>query len=103
MKAISFAARTISTSPTVSVTSKRFAGEQANRDLEMVSASHTYLKPGRYIIAIKVIDIFGNDTMTLLPVNVIREECMSTISNRSSPFPFEITNCDLKQWKFVCG
>ena len=25
-------------------------------------------KPGRYIIAVKVIDIFGNDTMTLVPV-----------------------------------
>ena len=27
--------------------------------------SHTYATPGRYIIAVKVIDIFGNDTMTL--------------------------------------
>ena len=25
-------------------------------------------KPGRYTIAIKVIDIFGNDTMTLMPI-----------------------------------
>jgi site-specific DNA-methyltransferase (adenine-specific)/adenine-specific DNA-methyltransferase len=41
-----------------------------NRDLKMVSASHTYEKPGRYIIAVKVIDIFGNDTMTLVPINV---------------------------------
>jgi len=41
-----------------------------NRDLELVSASHTYEKPGRYTIAVKVIDIFGNDTMTLVPVNV---------------------------------
>ena len=41
-----------------------------NRDLDLVSASHTYEKPGRYIIAVKVIDIFGNDTMTLLPVNI---------------------------------
>jgi adenine-specific DNA-methyltransferase len=40
------------------------------RDLELLSASHTYEKPGRYIIAVKVIDIFGNDTMTLLPVNI---------------------------------
>jgi hypothetical protein len=29
-----------------------------------------YAKPGRYTVAIKVIDIFGNDTMTLVPVNV---------------------------------
>ena len=41
-----------------------------NRNLELISAPHTYEKPGRYIIAIKVIDIFGNDTMTLVPVNV---------------------------------
>ena len=31
---------------------------------------HTYAKPGRYTVAVKVIDIFGNDTMTLVPVNV---------------------------------
>jgi DNA modification methylase len=41
-----------------------------NRTLELTSASHTYPKPGRYICAVKVIDIFGNDTMTLVPVNV---------------------------------
>jgi site-specific DNA-methyltransferase (adenine-specific)/adenine-specific DNA-methyltransferase len=41
-----------------------------NRDLELLSASHTYEKPGRYTIAVKVIDIFGNDTMSLVPVNV---------------------------------
>ncbi len=38
------------------------------RDLELTSAPHTYEKPGRYTIAVKVIDIFGNDTMTLVPV-----------------------------------
>jgi hypothetical protein len=36
----------------------------------MRTAPHTYLGPGRYTIAIKVIDIFGNDTMTLVPVTV---------------------------------
>jgi len=41
-----------------------------NRNLELTSASHTYEKTGRYIIAVKVIDIFGNDTMTLMPINV---------------------------------
>lgn len=41
-----------------------------NRDLELTTASHTYEKPGRYTVAVKVIDIFGNDTMTLVPVNV---------------------------------
>ena len=41
-----------------------------DRDLEMTTVSHTYAKPGRYTVAVKVIDIFGNDTMTLVPVNV---------------------------------
>ena len=41
-----------------------------NRDLELVTAVHTYDRPGRYTIAVKVIDIFGNDTMTLVSVNV---------------------------------
>lgn len=41
-----------------------------DRDLELTTASHTYDKPGRYIVAVKVIDIFGNDTMTLVPVNI---------------------------------
>jgi hypothetical protein len=27
-----------------------------------------YPKAGRYVIAVKVVDIFGNDTMTLVPV-----------------------------------
>jgi site-specific DNA-methyltransferase (adenine-specific)/adenine-specific DNA-methyltransferase len=41
-----------------------------DRKLELVSAPHAYAKPGRYTIAVKVIDIFGNDTMTLVPVSV---------------------------------
>jgi site-specific DNA-methyltransferase (adenine-specific)/adenine-specific DNA-methyltransferase len=41
-----------------------------NRDLELTSASHDYAKPGKYVVAVKVIDIFGNDTMTLVPVTV---------------------------------
>ncbi len=41
-----------------------------NRALELMSAAHTYQRPGRYTVAVKVIDIFGNDTMTLVPVNV---------------------------------
>jgi adenine-specific DNA-methyltransferase len=41
-----------------------------NRDLELTSAPHTYTNAGRYTVAVKVIDIFGNDTMTLVPVNV---------------------------------
>ena len=41
-----------------------------DRDLELVSATHTYDKPGRYTVAVKVIDIFGNDTMSLIAVTV---------------------------------
>jgi DNA modification methylase len=41
-----------------------------NRDLELKTAQHTYDRAGRYTVAVKVIDIFGNDTMTLVPVNV---------------------------------
>ena len=41
-----------------------------NCDLELRSATRIYAKPGRYTVAVKVIDIFGNDTMTLVPVTV---------------------------------
>ena len=41
-----------------------------NRELELSTSVHTYERPGRYTVAVKVIDIFGNDTMTLVPVNV---------------------------------
>lgn len=41
-----------------------------NRELELKTVLHTYDRPGRYTVAVKVIDIFGNDTMTLVPVNV---------------------------------
>ncbi len=41
-----------------------------NRDLELITVEHAYAEPGRYTIAVKVIDIFGNDTMTLVPVSV---------------------------------
>jgi site-specific DNA-methyltransferase (adenine-specific)/adenine-specific DNA-methyltransferase len=34
------------------------------RDLELKTTAHTYDKPGRHVVAVKVIDIFGNDTMT---------------------------------------
>ena len=40
------------------------------RELELTSIQHTYAAPGRYTIAVKVIDIFGNDTMTLVPVTI---------------------------------
>jgi site-specific DNA-methyltransferase (adenine-specific)/adenine-specific DNA-methyltransferase len=41
-----------------------------DRELELKTAEHVYELPGRYTVAVKVIDIFGNDTMTLVPVNV---------------------------------
>ena len=41
-----------------------------SRDLDLKTTQHTYDRPGRYTVAVKVIDIFGNDTMTLVPVNV---------------------------------
>jgi adenine-specific DNA-methyltransferase len=41
-----------------------------NRKLELTTALHAYTKAGRYTVAVKVIDIFGNDTMTLVPVSV---------------------------------
>ena len=40
-----------------------------DRTLELKSVAHVYARPGRYTVAVKVIDIFGNDTMTLVPVN----------------------------------
>ncbi len=41
-----------------------------DRELELESAPHLYPRPGRYTVAVKVIDIFGNDTMTLVPVTI---------------------------------
>lgn len=43
---------------------------RADRKLDLLTAPHTYDRPGRYTVAVKVVDIFGNDTMTLVPVNV---------------------------------
>ena len=33
-----------------------------DRTLALTSDSHTYEKPGRYRVLVKVVDIFGNDT-----------------------------------------
>ena len=41
-----------------------------SRELELTTSPHTYTQSGRYTVAVKVIDIFGNDTMTLVPVSV---------------------------------
>jgi adenine-specific DNA-methyltransferase len=42
-----------------------------DRKLEMTSAPHSYSAPGSYKIAVKVIDIFGNDTTKVIPVEVV--------------------------------
>ena len=41
-----------------------------DRSLDLTSAPHTYPERGRYTAAVKVIDIFGNDTMVLVPVTI---------------------------------
>ncbi len=41
-----------------------------NRDLGLTRPPHIYPKASRYTVAVKVIDIFSNDTMTLVPVQV---------------------------------
>ncbi|HET6546186.1 MAG TPA: PKD domain-containing protein [Rhodanobacteraceae bacterium] len=44
-------------------------GNGKTRDV-CTTADHTYDRPGRYTVAVKVVDIFDNDTMTLMPVRV---------------------------------
>jgi adenine-specific DNA-methyltransferase len=41
-----------------------------DRDLELKSASHTYDAAGQYKVAVKVIDVFGNDTTKVIAVKV---------------------------------
>jgi len=41
-----------------------------NRDLELKTNSHEYPERKRYKIAIKVVDIFGNDTMKVIDVSI---------------------------------
>jgi DNA modification methylase len=41
-----------------------------DRNLELWSATHTYDAPGTYAVAVKVIDIFGNDTTRVFKVKV---------------------------------
>lgn len=41
-----------------------------NPRLSLVSAPHTYPKPGKYNILVKVVDIFGNDTTKLVEVKI---------------------------------
>lgn len=41
-----------------------------DKSLELTSGEHAYEKPGRYKIAVKVLDIFGNDTTKVVEVEV---------------------------------
>lgn len=41
-----------------------------DRSLELTSAAHQYPKKGKYKIAVKVIDIFGNDTTKVVGVTI---------------------------------
>ena len=41
-----------------------------DRSLELISVAHECTPPGRRKLAVKVVDIFGNDTMTVLDVSV---------------------------------
>jgi adenine-specific DNA-methyltransferase len=41
-----------------------------DRSLELISISHDYPRKGKYKIAVKVIDIFGNDTTKVIEVTV---------------------------------
>jgi adenine-specific DNA-methyltransferase len=41
-----------------------------DRTLALTSDPHTYEKPGRYRILVKVVDIFGNDTSQAVDVDV---------------------------------
>jgi adenine-specific DNA-methyltransferase len=41
-----------------------------DRTLELTSAAHAYPEKGRYKIAVKVIDIFGNDTTKVVEIKV---------------------------------
>ncbi len=43
---------------------------RGQRELGLITAEHHYDRPGTYTAAVKVVDIFGNDTMTLVPVTV---------------------------------
>ena len=38
-------------------------------DPRWIGRTHVYGCPGRYQVVVKAIDIFGNDTMTIVPVN----------------------------------
>lgn len=43
---------------------------KTNRSLELTSSPFTYAEPGNYSVAVKVIDIFGNDTTRVFKIKV---------------------------------
>ena len=47
----------------------RVSRTREDRSLELTSVAHE-CAPGRRKIAVKVVDIFGNDTMTIVEVTV---------------------------------
>lgn len=52
----------------------RFFRTEKDRSLELTSVFHE-CTPGRRKIAVKVVDIFGNDTMTIVDVSVGEAKC----------------------------
>jgi DNA modification methylase len=41
-----------------------------NLEIELISMSHTYDKPGRYKIAVRVVDILGQDTLQTIEIDI---------------------------------
>ena len=41
-----------------------------NLEIELISMSHTYDKPGRYQIAVRVVDILGQDTLQTIEIDI---------------------------------
>ena len=63
----------------------------------MTTCRHTYAAPGRYTIAVKVIDIFGNDTMTLVPVTIGSEtECPEPLQTNPIDLITLLLDCDTR-------
>jgi hypothetical protein len=46
------------------------AATRRDRSIELKSAEYEYEKGKRHKIAVKVVDIFGNDTMKIIEVSV---------------------------------
>lgn len=41
-----------------------------NPELELISIPHTYERPGRYKMAVRVVDILGQDTLQTIDINI---------------------------------